>query len=169
MTSQLKSEHTKSCGCLVGDSAKLRFTTHGATVGGKQCAPPSKPYIVWNAMKQRCINPNNKNYKHYGAKGITVCNRWLDFSKFLADMGEPQGLMLERRNNDLGYCPENCYWSNRKTQLDNRSVTIWVQMPDGRIQTASDAYRELGCTKSMFFRKIKHLDGFMGCVRVENK
>ena len=79
-------------------------------------------------------------------------------------MGDrPKGLQLERKLNSEGYNKENCIWAPRKTQLDNRSVTIWVNMPDGRIQTASDAFRELKCSKSMFFRKIKSPEGFMGC------
>ena len=66
----------------------------------------------------------------------------------------------------IGTMASNCNWATRKVQLDNRSVTIWCKMPDGRVVTASDAFRELGCSKSMFFRKIKNPEGFMGVIRV---
>ena len=135
----------------------------GYTPEGKQ----TKMYMVWNNMKRRCHTPTNKDYKHYGAKGIIVCERWHKFENFLEDMGDcPEGKMLERKDNLKGYSLDNCCWATRKRQLDNRSVTIWCKMPDERIQTASDAFRELGCSKSMFFIKIKNPEGFMGVKRV---
>jgi hypothetical protein len=133
--------------------------THGYTTDSKK----QHTYDIWQAMKQRCLNSNNKDYEHYGGKGVTLCESWYSFENFLKDMGDqPVGLMIERKENSLGYSKENCYWATRKTQLDNRSCTIWVNMPDGRKVTASDAFRELGCSKSMFFRKIKNPEGFMG-------
>ena len=59
-------------------------------------------------MLQRCLNPNSKAYSWYGARRITVCQDWLIFENFFEDMGHPpDGLMLERKNNDLGYTPDN--------------------------------------------------------------
>jgi|SRR6478736_8739009 len=75
----------------------------------------------WKAMIQRCTNPNHISWKHYGARGITVCDRWLEFKNFLEDMGErPPGMTLERKDNDLGYSRGNCVWATRKVQSNNQ-------------------------------------------------
>jgi hypothetical protein len=79
-------------------------------------------YVRWQEAKKRCHSPNNKRYPQYGARGITVCDRWREsFEAFLADMGEcPPGLTLERLDNERGYEPGNCVWANREQQAQNR-------------------------------------------------
>lgn len=79
-------------------------------------------YVVWGSMKRRCYNPNWHAYKDYGGRGIKVCDRWLhSYQNFLEDMGEkPEGLTLDRINNDSDYSPENCKWSTRSEQAFNR-------------------------------------------------
>ena len=73
-------------------------------------------------MKTRCLNPNNKRFKDYGGRGIMICERWMVFENFLADMGErPEGKTLDRINNDGHYEPSNCKWSTSKEQANNRS------------------------------------------------
>lgn len=76
-------------------------------------------------MGQRCTNPKNPAYKNYGGRGITICERWLDknngFINFLEDMGEcPKGCEIDRINNNLGYCKENCRWVTRYIQSRNK-------------------------------------------------
>ena len=75
-------------------------------------------------MIKRCTNPQSWNWKYYGGRGITVCDRWrYSFENFLADMGEkPEGLTLDRTNNELGYSPENCRWSTLSEQAFNRRL-----------------------------------------------
>lgn len=79
-------------------------------------------YKVWVMMKQRCYNPKNFKYPIYGGRGIKVCDRWLNsFEAFLEDMGErPEGLQVDRIDNDGDYEPGNCRWSTAKEQANNR-------------------------------------------------
>ncbi len=96
----------------------------------------SKHYLygTYRNMKSRCYNANNPVYRHYGARGISVCDRWLGksgFDNFLEDMGQrPQGMSLDRIDNDLGYRPENCRWADKVTQSNN---TRWIQRGRGTI------------------------------------
>jgi len=78
-------------------------------------------YKVWMAMRSRCNSPNNHAFSDYGGRGIKVCERWNTFENFLADMGaRPQGMTLDRKNNDRGYEPGNCRWATMKSQQRNR-------------------------------------------------
>lgn len=78
-------------------------------------------YQCWADMKSRCLNPEHKVFSYYGGRGIAVCDKWLHFMGFYEDMGDkPEGLTLDRINNDKGYSKENCKWSTRKEQLLNR-------------------------------------------------
>lgn len=71
-------------------------------------------------MIKRCINKNSKDYKYYGERGISVDESWLKFAKFYADMGDSNGLTIERLDNNGNYCKENCVWADMKTQRKNR-------------------------------------------------
>ena len=104
---------TRSCGCY-----KKEYMTK---VFGKHFKTRTKIYSIWNQMKQRCFNKNDKGFKNYGGRGITVCKRWLKFENFYKDMGErPTELSLDRINNDKGYSPHNCKWSTRTEQNNNK-------------------------------------------------
>jgi hypothetical protein len=80
-----------------------------------------KSYKVWLAMRSRCNNPNFWAYSYYGGRGIKVCARWDSYANFAADMGEPNGLTLDRIDNDGDYTPDNCRWTSRLEQSRNRS------------------------------------------------
>jgi len=81
-------------------------------------------YKTWSNMIRRCENPNDCSYKNYGARGITVCERWHNIQNFIDDMGErPQGCSLDRIDNEKGYYPENCRWTNGYNQSRNRRMT----------------------------------------------
>jgi hypothetical protein len=83
----------------------------------------SPTYASWQAMVQRCTNPNNDNWERYGGRGITVCARWLDFRNFLADAGERMaGTTLDRIDNDGNYEPGNVRWAPPKVQSANKPV-----------------------------------------------
>lgn len=99
-------------------------------VDGKRVA--SKEYRSWQAIKNRCHNPNHKDYAYYGAQGIAMCDSWLhDFSAFLLDMGRAPSVnhTVDRVDGDIGYCPSNCRWATREEQSRNRKYAktkTWV-------------------------------------------
>lgn len=87
-------------------------------------------YRSWDCMHQRCRNTNNSRYEHYGARGISVCERWSFFQNFLEDMGErPSGKSLDRIDFDKGYSKENCKWADAKEQCHNRRCMIRDEKP----------------------------------------
>ena len=108
--SSLVSSNTKSCGCL------------GRVTKGTIPVSKQPEYKVWLGMKGRCNNPLHVDWLNYGMRGIKVCEEWLnDYSQFIKDMGtRPEGLTIERIDNDKGYSPDNCKWDTRSNQLRNR-------------------------------------------------
>jgi len=103
--------NTESCGCYL----KEKITKHGGSGKGS--------YNSWRAMMRRCNNPNDKDFKRYGATGIQVCERWHDYLSFASDMGEPVANQTLDRIDPYGdYTPENCRWASLPIQARNLRV-----------------------------------------------
>lgn len=116
---------------------------------------PTKTYMVWGAMIQRCTNKNNARYSNYGGRGINVCDRWADFQNFLDDMGnKPDGYTLERIDNNEGYCKDNCQWVSYKKQNANRRNNKYVSL-DGEVKTYGEWCAEKGVPKSSVHWRVK--------------
>lgn len=122
---------------------------HGHACRGQE----SRTHRVWRLLKDRCLNENHPRFKDYGGRGITVCSRWLSFENFLEDMGEcPEGMTLDRENNDEGYEPGNCRWATTKVQGRNKSNNRLLTY-DGRTQCLVDWAEEFGIkTKTLISR-----------------
>lgn len=106
-------------------------------------APPL--YNTWQNMKGRCLNPRYKQFADYGGRGITVCARWMhSYANFADDMGpRPEGLTLDRIDNDRGYEPGNCRWAPRSEQQRNQRCTVRV-IVDGAQYRAADLAERAG-------------------------
>lgn len=91
-------------------------------------------YHVWANMWERCTNKRHTNYKHYGGRGIRVCEEWKDFLQFLLDIGEKpgDGYSLDRIDFDGSYCPENIRWATQKEQTRNRRITRLIEWRGAR-------------------------------------
>lgn len=111
-SASVKKGATKSCGCLAKETTSRIRKTHGMS--------GTPIYNVWNNLMARCYNKKDPGYKNYGARGITVSEEWHEFENFFEDMGHsPDGLSLDRIDNDSGYSKENCRWTDWSTQNIN--------------------------------------------------
>lgn len=109
---------TKSCGCMKSSALSILHTKHG--MAGKQ---RPKIYSAWSSMMTRCFNERSKNWRNYGGRGITVCERWMSFENFLEDMGHPSPHQsLDRIDPNGNYEPGNARWATSEEQTRNRRV-----------------------------------------------
>jgi hypothetical protein len=117
---RIKNGNTKSCGCLVKENAIAR-----GKKSKKHHMTFTREYTSWRSMKERCTNKNGRGYWRYGGSGISVCDRWMKFENFYADMGNrPEGTSLDRINPFGIYEPKNCRWADKSTQAINKKSNI---------------------------------------------
>jgi len=140
----------QSCGCLPVEILVEHNTRHGMA--------HTRLYRQWAKMLRRCRNKDDKSYSSYGGRGICVCERWLDFANFLADMPErpSQRHSLGRIDNDKGYSPDNVRWETPQQQQRNRRSNR-VITHDGRTMTAVEWAIELGIKPNAFYSRLNNM------------
>lgn len=135
-----------SCGCLQKENMSKRTYKHGMT--------ESATYHCWEAMKDRCLNPKNPAYKNYGGRGIKICERWMSFENFLADIGEkPKGKSLDRMDNNGNYELSNCRWATVEEQWNNKR-TNHILVYNGIALTIAQWARRLQITQGTLYSRI---------------
>lgn len=142
----LRNNHTKSCGCLQKEIVKKNSTIHGYS--------KTRIYRIWHAMKSRCQNKNHSAYKDYGAKGISVCKKWEDPKKFIDwafRNGYKKDLTLERIDINKNYNPTNCTFVTKSEQNRNTSRNIFFRFKEIKITLAQLA-RKLNIGRSTLYR-----------------
>lgn len=113
-------------------------------------------YWRWIAMRRRCNDRGQKAFPNYGGRGIKVCKRWTNYENFKADMGaafKPK-LTLERKDNNQGYNPGNCYWATRAEQTRNSRQNRWLTLNGVTLCMTDWAYR-LGVTRLTIFKRLQ--------------
>lgn len=143
-TDKLRRNNTRSCGCLKRElaAANMRRLVFRHGLGR------TRSYGTWGNMMERCFDQRDGKYRDYGARGITVCERWRNFENFYADMGErPKGLTIERIANDGNYEPGNCRWATPKEQANNTRRNRRISF-GGETLTLTEWSQRLGISPS---------------------
>lgn len=147
----LRSGHTKSCGCLHEEHNKHGNPKHNLCY--------NRLYSIYYAMRKRCYKPSQPSYKNYGARGINVCELWLnDFMEFYnwaMQNGYRDGLSLDRIDVDKDYCPENCKWSTMNEQANNKTTTIYLTYK-GETKTLTQWANKLGVNYRALYRRYNN-------------
>jgi len=155
---RLKIGDTKSCGCL----KKELMTKHGFS--------RTPEYHTYCAMLRRCTNKRDNAFKHYGGRGIKVCERWLNsFENFYKDMGKrPYKKSIDRIDNNGNYSPENCRWATKKEQSSNRRNNILIKYKDKTV-TLAELARIMEISLSTLYYRYKRGQNLFAEVRKQKK
>lgn len=153
----LQAGDSRSCGCIARENAAARMRArkkHGHRWNQDQTTSPT--YKSWRSARERCLNPKAPNYGEYGGRGIQFCERWSEFSNFLADMGDrPSGTTLDRYPDvDGHYEPGNCRWATPKEQAANRRNSVWIEV-DGAMTTTAEVARQMGVSAQVLLKRLR--------------
>ncbi len=145
--SRLVNGTTKSCGCLQQEVRSTNNLSHGRT--------GTHLYRVWQNMITRCTNERVGSYKHYGARGISVCDEWRRFEIFANDMGPTYvpGLTLERIDVNGNYSKNNCTWASRIEQANNRRSNRYITYC-GKLMTVAEVAHTVGMPVSILHHRL---------------
>lgn len=148
-THDLVKGHTKSCGCLQKEKASEAKSKHGQS--------ESRLYAIYKNMKARCLNVNNRYYKNYGGRGITVCDEWKNsfesFYDWAMDNGYREDLTIDRIDVNGNYEPSNCRWATMKQQNRNRRNSRMIES-NGEMKTLQEWSEILGMTRTTLSRRL---------------
>lgn len=147
----LVSGATQSCGCFRREKTKKLKLSHGMV--------KTRLYRCWRNMHDRCLNPKNKEFSNYGARGISICKEWRDFSVFYQwaiSNGYRDDLTIDRIDVNKGYSPQNCRWTDTYNQARNRTDNVWITI-DGKRMIQEDWAKELGISSDLIrYRRKKY-------------
>lgn len=144
--------NTKSCGCLIREiAAELcrKKATHGKS--------GTRIYNIWTGIINRCNNSTWKEYLKYGARGISVCEEWLDYKNFenwVNSSGYSDNLSIDRIDNNGNYEPNNCKWSNPTEQANNRRSSVYLEY-NGEVKTIANWSRVFNISQGIIGARIK--------------
>lgn len=142
--SNLKNGSVKSCGCLLHEKHNTSHMSHTRLAN------------VYYKMKYRCTDPKNRAFKDYGARGITICEEWINpdnFYEWALNNGYKVGLTIDRIDNNKGYCPDNCRWTTAKEQANNRRSCVLFTY-NGKTQNLSQWCNELGLNYKLIHNRL---------------
>lgn len=146
----LRSGATKSCGCYNREVQTKRQLKHGRS--------KTREYSIWSGMKARCFNRNHIGYKHYGGRGITVCDAWRDsFEEFYKDMGPRPSKKhhIHRIDNNGDYSPENCEWTTvRQNQRQRGNNALFTH--EGKTLCVAEWAEEKGVCEKLLRNRIRN-------------
>lgn len=150
LAQSLRSGLTLSCGCL---NKEILSSMHTRRTHGK-CG--TAIYRTWRNMRTRCENPDIKEYKHYGGRGISVCDRWKKFENFYSDMGEcpSKNHSIDRKNVDGDYTPENCRWATSEDQQNNKRNNVILTLGE-ETRTLAQWAKKLGMLQSTLWARLE--------------
>jgi hypothetical protein len=154
---QLRNGTTKSCGCYNRERSAQQIGEFSRSIRNyKMGYGTSRLANTWRHMIHRCENVRDKSYPNYGGRGIRVCDEWHDFFKFqewALENGYDANLTIDRIDNDKGYNPDNCRWSTKKQQSENRRNVIWIDYHGNRY-TATEWARLMGGNKNLILKRL---------------
>lgn len=155
-SSSLTGGRSRSCGCLHWElSAQILQSNNFFRDGAYR---DKRLFGIWSAMKQRCLNPNNPEYAIYGGRGIEICREWLDdflvFQKWAFENDYREDLTIDRIDNEQGYFPENCRWTDMRVQSNNQRRTTMLSF-EGKTQALSYWADEVGLSRNTLKGRLR--------------